>query len=159
MTGARAQFSRRAAAPPPAHRASVPRAPVAVVADAPGAGRGGARQSVAASGRSLRGPLAVPLFAAAVVALTWVDAGVLRAEDTRRAAPATPAPDPDAVDALAASPAGNGQGEPNAGDDKRGAEGHSRVGAFSPASRTDPTHTGREPLDEAPAETTERKNP
>ena len=156
MTGARAQFSRRAAAPPPAHRAPVHRAPVAVVAAA--AGRGGARQSVGASGRSLRGPLAVPLFAAAVVALTWVDAGVLRAEDVRRADPGTPAPDatdPNPVgDALAATRAHNGNGgrEPNPGP----------VGDALVASRagngTDQTHADRKPDDEVsrPADATER---
>ena len=157
MTGARAQFSRRAAAPqPPARRAPVHRAPVAVVAAAAAAGRGGARQSVAASDRSLRGPLAVPLFAAAVVALTWVDAGVLRAEDTRRADPETAAPgavvDPDpAGDALVASRARNGSGvrEADAGDGKRREAGRSRAVEAPAASRTDQTHAGREPDDQA----------
>lgn len=39
------------------------------------------RQRVGGAGRGLRGPIAVPVLALAVVALTWVDAGMLRGED------------------------------------------------------------------------------
>lgn len=39
------------------------------------------RRQVSGAGRSSRGPIAVPVLALAVVALTWMDAAVLRAKD------------------------------------------------------------------------------
>ncbi len=73
MTGARAQFGRRptvapAVVQPPAAEAQV-------------AGRASARRRVPAGRQGHRGGVAFPALALAVVALTWLDAGVLRAED------------------------------------------------------------------------------
>ena len=73
MSGPRAQFGRRAAV------GSTVVHPTAV--EAAPAGRAEARRRVSTAGRGLRSRLAVPVLGVAVVALTWVDAGVLRAED------------------------------------------------------------------------------
>lgn len=76
--GPRAQFGRRPEPAPAVIGAGA-------VAAAP-AGRWAARRSVAAPesspGRGLRDRMAVPVLALVVVAVTWVDAGVLRAADT-----------------------------------------------------------------------------
>lgn len=61
-------------APMPALR---PAAPVALVLVP---GQLAPRRHVSGTGRGLRGPIAVPVLALAVVVLTWVDAGMLRAK-------------------------------------------------------------------------------
>ena len=73
MTGARAQFGRRPTVSPAVVEPPAPEARVA--------GRGAARRRVSAGRQGRRGGVALPALALGVVALTWVDAGVLRAED------------------------------------------------------------------------------
>jgi len=80
VTGARAQFGRRPVVAPPAE--------LPPAAEAPVAGRATARRQVSAGGRGRRGGVAFPALALAVVALTWMDAGVLRAEDATAEEPA-----------------------------------------------------------------------
>ena len=97
MTGARAQFGRRpsvspAVVEPPTVYPAVVEPPSV---EAPVAGRRAARRRVSAGRQGRRGGLALPALALAVVALTWVDAGVLRAED----AAVEPHPPSTAIDA------------------------------------------------------------
>lgn len=73
MTGARAQFGRRPTVAP-----AVVQPPAA---EAQAAGRAAARRRVSAGRQGNRGGVAFPALALAVVVLTWLDAGVLRAED------------------------------------------------------------------------------
>ena len=82
MNGARAQFGRRPAVPASAHRPLPPAEAQQV------AGRGAARTRVLAGSRQSRRSVAFPALALAVVTLTWVDAGVLRAEDAVAEPPA-----------------------------------------------------------------------
>ena len=104
MSGPRAQFGGRAAVgPPPAHHptpaeavvlrrtsarvgrgmplpAALPVGRTAAAARVFAPAQRSARRRVSAGGRGFRGPVAVPVLAVAVVALTWMDTGVLRTD-------------------------------------------------------------------------------
>ena len=109
MTGARAQFGRRPVVPPVTPHSS-PSVDVPQIA-----GRGAARTRVLFGDRESRRSVAFPALALAVVTLTWVDAGVLRAEDAA-GEPSTPsaANDRDVV-ALPQWPGETAQAAENAG--------------------------------------------